>query len=553
MILTKEKFKNIANTVIDWLGIKTIHRIDNKYALAPILIFALSVLFSSICMMLNVSIVLSLLFAIAVVIIIGIKFDHTILISCMITIFVSLFCIVIAGHVYDVSYDGMSFHKEAVYALAKGWNPWRLSFWYYNSFGRIQDIALWLDNYPKGVWSFYACIYALLGKIEYAKGANIVFVMMLFFTACDTLYSVFNKKGWLLFFLSAIFTANTVIASQFFTYMNDLPVASVVMICAFLGMKIYADKADKVDYICLAAVFSSSFAIKFTAPVFCGLTLLSFGIAVAIKNKGKRLVKPCVIVIASAAIGFSVMGADPYIKHLAQGKNPFYPVAGEGSYDIMNTNAPGNIDDMSNVTALLTSIFSRSSPLPEDEPVIKIPFGIDKFELWGVSFGVWFSGILILSVICGIYALFKAKGVMPAIPALVIFILLAIFFPESWWARYNPYIYYIPPLLILMFSCADKTKSITIFMCIIMLLNSAFSGALVLRKYYKQTKILKWKIHELNKKKQHIYFNINDFPCHEIWFNEHDMDFEVVWDFGGEKGKNFFMTTEYMLESERKD
>lgn len=531
---------------------------NSQFAAAPSLIFALTALFSSVCFMLNIQhIEISLILAIIIVFVWGLKGGKSMLISLGATLALTLISIIIAGHVYDMSYDGMYFHKEAVYALANGWNPWRLSFWYYSFFGKLQDLALWLDNYPKGVWSFYACIYSIFGEIEYAKGANMIFVLMLFFTASNTISSVFNKKGIMGLVLALVFTANPVIASQFFTYMNDLPVAAFTMICAFLGMKIYADKADKWDYICLAAVFASSFAVKFTAPVFCGVTLAGFGVAKAIKNRGKDLLKPCLTVILAAAIGVCVLGADPYIKHIAEGKNPVYPVMGEGKYDIMNTNAPEGIDEMSNPAALITSIFARTSPNPEDRPVLKIPFTIDtEYEIWGASapdarmggFGLWFSGILLLSLILGIFALRKTKGAMALVPALIVFTIMALFFPETWWARYNPYIYYIPCLILLAFSMADKKRLISAAMSVIILINSGFCGVLVFQSFYRQTKTVKWRINELKETGRHIMFCINDFPCHEIWFNEHGLDFELVPNFKDEAGEEFFKTTRYQLK-----
>lgn len=537
----------------------TVDNIDTGgLAAAPILIFALTVFISSVCFMLNITnITFSLIIALAAVILIGIKFNWSVTVSCLITIALSLTAVKAAGHIYDISYDGMSFHKEAVYAFSNGWNPWRLSFWYFNSFGRMQDTALWLDNYPKGVWSLYSCVYSIFGKIEYAKGANMLFVLMLFFTAFDTIRSVFDKKLWVSLLLAAMFTANPVIASQYFTFMNDLPGAAVIMVCAFYGMKIYADKADNLDYISLAAAFSSSFAIKFTAPVFCGAVLASFGIVKAIKNRGKKLLKPCVIVTLSAVMGVCIMGADPYIKHLAEGKNPIYPLLGENKYDIMNTNAPVGIKDMPTAKSLLVSLFSRSTPSPEDNPQLKIPFTVDhNSEIWAISvpdtrlggFGVLFSGILILSIILGIIALIKAKNVLAILPALASFTLLALFFPESWWARYHPYIYYIPCLMVLAFSCADKKKIVTVSICALMLFNSALSGYHVCLNFYRQTKILKWKINEINKTHRHAVFCINDFPSHEIWLNENDVDFEIAWDLKDGTIYEFHKTTTFQLE-----
>ena len=211
---------------------------------------------------------------------------------------------------------------------------------------------------------------------------------------------------------------------------------------------------------------------------------------------------------------------------------------------------------MSNVQALLVSVFSQASSNPEDAPKLKIPFSVAYREIWNSSnpdvrlsgFGIFFSGILLISLGLGIFALIKAKKFLAMIPALLTFVLLAIFFPESWWARYNPYIYYIPCLLILYFSSVNQTRKVVIAVCVLMLINSGFSGILSMGNFYKQTKILKWKMNELNKTDKHILFWINDFPGHEIWFNEHNMDFELVKDFENEDYMQFYQTTYYQLK-----
>jgi hypothetical protein len=561
-------------------------KINNKFAAAPILIFALTVLFSSFCFIFNFqNITLSLVIAVAVVAFIGIKFDRSVLISCIITVVLLILAVIVAGHVYDMSYDGMYFHKEAVYSIAKGWNPLKTNFTDFSQFGNLQDLPLWLNNYPKGVWSLYACVYNLAGKIECAKGANIIFVLMLFFTAYDTVSTVFKKKGLMCLFIAAVFTANPVITSQYFTFMNDLPVAALIMVCAFFGMKIYAQKADNWDYICLAAAFASSFAVKFTAPILCGVTLAAFGIAVLIKNKGKKILKPCIVVAVAAAIGVCIMGTDPYIKHIKDGVNPIYPVMGEGAYDIMNTNAPEGLDEMSTAKALAVSVMSQSSPNPGDTPVIKIPFTVGENELDSLSapdvrlggFGVFFSGILFLSVLLGIYALFKSKGTMSIVPALVVFVILGLFFPESWWARYSPYVYYIPCLMLLAFSCVEKPKAVwairafvlhnnskyervkktkvislenvvSFIMCCIILVNSAISGLMVLKRFYKETKEVKYKLQQIADTGKHVLLDINDFPCHEMWFNEANIDYEVVWTMDTDNCYTFLRTTFYQLQ-----
>lgn len=531
--------------------------LNNRFAAGPILIFALTVLFSSLCFIFKIPyITVSLFLAAAAVIALGIVYDRSILVSCLITLALSAASVAVAGFVYDLSFDGMYFHKEAVHAIATGWNPLYTPLAEANPFGNFQDLSLWLDNYPKGVWSLYACVYSLCGKIEYAKGINMIFVLILFFTAYDSIKTVFNRRGIICVLLALVFTANPVIVSQYFTFMNDLPVAALMMTCGFFGMKIFAGKADNWDYISLAAVFASSFAVKFTAPVLCGITLAAFGIATAVKYRGKGLIKPCAVVIAAALAGVVLMGTDPYVKHMLAGQHPVYPVMGEGKYDIMNTNAPAGFEELSNPEQLLVSIFSCSSPNPGDTPVLKIPFTVHEDELWAIQapdvrlngFGVWFSGLLIISVVLGVLAAFKSKNTLAVLPALIVFTLLGIFFPESWWARYSPYVYYIPCLLLLAFAGIDKGKPVTMIVSLLFLFNSAVSGLSVLSGFYNQTQTLQLKLEEIRQDGRTVQLKINDFPCHALWFEEYGIPYELAEDTDENEPLTFSRTTKYWFK-----
>ncbi len=535
--------------------------INSSFTAAPLLIFVLTALISMLGFIMNITLIpYALPMAVIAVLVWGMR-DRSMLLSCIVTMTLMLIALPVAGTVFDLSYDGMYFHKEAVNALSDGWNPLRESFRSFSPYGNLQDLSLWMDNYPKGMWSSYACLYAMSGKIEMAKGLNIIFVLMLFFAAYDTVSSVFSKKGIPCLALSLVFTANPVIFSQYFTFMNDLPVAALIMVCAFYGMKIYADKADSMDYVCLFLAFAASFAVKFTAPVYCGFTLAGYGIAVAIKNKGKKLVKPCTVVILAAVLGFVLIGADPYIKHILNGQNPIYPVMGQGSYDIMNTNAPKGLDQLPTAVSFFISLFSKVAPNPGDIPVWKIPFTMDwQYEISGLNapdvrlsgFGIWFSGLLILTVILGILSIRKSKGASSVIPALCVFTLLVLFFPESWWARYHPYFYYVPCMLLLAFSCAPKRNTLVLAVSALFFVNCAISGAAVYRSFTSQTYSIKAKMDEIKAVNEPVYLKINDFPCHELWFKEHGIDTTYLPNdqINGET-ELFFRTTHYLFESQQ--
>lgn len=498
-----------------------------------------------------------IIIAFAAVILCGLIFDKRLALAGVTALAVTAASVAVAGTVMDMSYDGMYFHKQALYNIATGWNPLYQPLAEADRFAGLQDLALWLDNYPKGVWSMYGAVYALCGKIEAAKGVNILFVMMLFFAAYDTVKAVFGLRGRARLAIAAAFTANPVILSQFFTYMNDLPVAALVMVCAFSGMKIFAEKAERGDYVTLAAAFALSFAVKFTCPVYCGAVLGAYGIAYAIKVRGKRIIKPCVTVILSAVLGVCLLGADPYIKHMAHGQHPVYPVMGEGKYDIMNTNAPEGFNDMPRIEQLARSLFSQCAPNPGDKAALKIPFSVTKAELDAVGapdvrvsgFGVFFSGILLLSLLLGIYSAIKSRKITAVLPALAMFTLLALLVPEAWWARYNPYIYYIPCLLLLRFAAGGKMRAAVYAMSALMLLNGAISGIAVYRVFDTKTAVINAKLEEMKADGRTVQLNINDFPSHTLWLEEAGVSYELASEpHESETPQILYQTTKYWFE-----
>lgn len=530
---------------------------DNRYTVAPVMIFALSAFISSVLFMLGITCAaIPVIAAVILTILFGVLTDRKIVVSAGITVLAiavfSFFC----SFVYDMSFDGTYFHKEAVNCIAKGWNPLYTSFKSFSPFGDLQDLSLWLDNYPKGVWSFYAGIMNITGSLEAAKGGNMVFVLMLFFAAMDTLKTVFKRRGFVLIALALVFTLNPVIVSQLFTFMNDLPTAVLIMVCAFLGMKIYAEKADRLDYVTLVCAFASSFTVKFTAPVFCGITLLAYGIAYMIKCRDKRIIRPVVAVIAAAVFGVFIMGADPYFKHMLDGIHPIYPVMGEGKYDIMNVNRPEGFDDMSTPGRFVTSVFSQASPNPGDEAKLKIPFSVQKGELDAVSaadvrlsgFGVLFSGILIISFILGMISLYKAKKFAPYVPAVLIFTLMGLFFPESWWARYNPYFYYVPCILLLAFSTIHRVRSITCAVSLLFAVNSLIGGYAVVDNFSTQTAYVKKTIRRIKETDKTVLLRINDFPGHVIWFEEAGIRYELLKSAADDSFSVFHGTTKYKFK-----
>lgn len=479
-------------------------------------------------------------FIVAVLITSGVLFfcDRSLLRLFLLNICILALWCVVCSFIFDWSYDGMYYHKEAVIDLKEGWNPFYQSSLDATVYATYPDMDLWLDNYPKGLWLFSAVIYSITNLLETAKAVNILFLIPVFSVACDVMKSVFHMSGKKSVAYGLLFAINPVFICQLFTSYNDLAVGAIVIITALLCMKIISEKANHYTYVLLAAVLAVSCTVKFTAPALAGIVLLVYGIWYAFKSRKepKRLIKPVAVVLAAFTAGVCLLGFDPYIKHMINHQNLVYPVLGEGAYDIMNTNPPKGFDDKNAAEKLFVSVFSETNNLPEVAPKLKIPFSIHRFEWIHLSnadirvggFGVLFSGIFILSFIIFLIALCHNKKIHgETAAALIAIILLLLFFPESWWARYASYTYYIPVLFLVEAAVGNKTKILRILAGCLIALNSLFFAVCVLKTGIEVTDQLQDKLREIQSHQKTVIVRVNDFPTHRKLFEEYGIDYEV--------------------------
>ena len=419
----------------------------------------------------------TLLAPLAVLLLVAFFRDRTLFWAVLAEIGFAVLWAVLCAFIYDSSFDGMYYHKQAVITLKEGWNPVYGSCLTENQFSSYLDIALWLDNYPKGLWSFSAAVYALTNLIETAKVVNLFFVICVFALGYDVMRTVFRSSRKKSFAFALLFSINPVFIQQIFTFYNDLAVGAVVVMAALLGVKIYEDCATGRTYLLLFITVAVSCTIKFTAPVLVGLVLLVFGVSYALKCR-KRLSsvrRPVIVVLAAFLAGVLVLGFNPYIVHLIQGKHVIHPVMGAEKYDIMNTNPP---------------------------------------------------------------EAFAGKSGLAA------FVGLALFFPESWWARYASYVYYIPVLLLLYATNLKKIKWLNALLYVAVVANSCIVLWCMLSMRIEITQGLTHKLDDIKADGRSIVVRFNDFPSQIAWFQEHGIQFEVSHSDIGD-AIPFYGTTKY--------
>lgn len=397
-------------------------------------------------------------------------FISTVLLSVLIT----LFFIGFASHLYTDVWDSNSYHKQAVGLLYYGWNPVYQSSWDFETVAHTTQLyspsLTWSEVYPKATWYFSAMLYKITGNIESGKIYTMISMLMLFALGFDYLFE--KGYGKLRSAIVAIFIAfNPIPLSQFRSFYLDGFACNILLII-MLEMIIIEDrcykKDKKINWYLLILSIALGCALKTSIVMFNIIICATYFIYKLITNivSKKPLLNSLLIglpLFLAGLIGVVIIGFSPYITNIARFHNFSYK-----SDELMEYLFPfkaGLVDCESNFQAFFVSIFSKmdSREYTTIKETVKIPFSIHPNEIAHYSLadtikggmGIWFSGLLILSLIIIFrYLLFcrrKRKSIENRFALLliaVIFIAVSIT-PLTYWHRYIGFIYIIPIVAVL--------------------------------------------------------------------------------------------------------
>lgn len=422
------------------------------------------------------------------------------LVSTIIMIFIFLISIFLCGGVFDSSYDGNSYHKEAIGYLKEGWNP---IYETAEEFGKKESLtssqAIWLNSYPKTTWFYGASVYKITDNIETSKSFNFIIVFVVFFVIVYLINKYYNKK--LLAFLMAILTAVFPIMCQqiFSLYLDGFLGFCLLLVLIYMYLLLKNDMSKEYFFI-IGALLIIIINIKYTGLMYAGIFCLGYYIYYIINRVKEKEYKRILIYTGKFLIilfvGLFVVGSNSYIKNLVIHKNPLYPLIGKDKVDIMTYLQPESFTKKSPIEKNFYSLFSYTANIGvfnHGEPILKRPFTKTINEIQQFSedtriggFGVYFSGILIISVIIilidFIIGLFYKKYddlIMFGIPFLLI-ILIMFCLSDGWWARYSPQVWFIP--LMAAFILLRSNKKIAMFLGILLFLLCFYNSFIIFRQ-----------------------------------------------------------------------
>jgi hypothetical protein len=372
----------------------------------------------------------------------------------------------VSGHFYDLSYDGQAYHQEAVIHLADGWNP------FYDKPLGEQGIpyAIWIDHYAKASEICAAVLYAVTGKIEFSKVFNFLLILGSFFLSFSALYACQPKKWVRSAVIALLLACNPVSIYQSLSFYVDGQLGSLLLCLVALGILIYLESNFYVIggfSLCLLLAMNN----KFTAIAYAGILCVGLILALYITQKHALLKKLLIILSTTAVIGTLILGFNPYVTNTVKYHNPFFPLAGEDSRDVVAAFTPISFSTLNRFEQATVSYFSKSeeNSTDRDTTILKKPFTFNSAELQNYGapdtaiggFGPLFSGAIVLSLIILIMAfLFNIPRTLVVFGLLAIMLASVFINYAAWWARYVPHLWIVPLIIALLGFSFEQRKVI---------------------------------------------------------------------------------------------
>ncbi|NNC91481.1 MAG: hypothetical protein HKN80_03195 [Acidimicrobiia bacterium] len=362
-----------------------------------------------------------------------------------------LFAGIIAHNVYDGSWDGRTYHADAIIALEDGWNPYEdpqpAGFGYGNT----------VRSFPKASWLAAATIYDLTGSVETGKAVDVLplggsFLLIL---GLLTRLGVERRVAWA---GAALAAANPIWVVQSLSNYVDGQSAALTLAAIAAGMWIVLVERTRPASWSLAVSLLLLINLKFSGIFYAGLILLALTIVLVGQRRWGELrrffvTQGVVVVLAVAAIGFN-----PYVQNLLDFDHPLHPVAGADRIDFFTPNSPVNLRDASQVSQLAYGVFGKPNNDVQEPAALTVPFNPANLtsatpysgsDTRIAGLGPLFSGALLVAIALWAWLLTRERGrsrrEVLVVGLLGAFLLLSwALHAEGWWARYTPQLWLVP-------------------------------------------------------------------------------------------------------------
>lgn len=397
--------------------------------------------------------------------------------SIFITILLFLSFSSLFAHTYDLSYDGQQYQQTAVIALSHNWNPIYQTKLPIHGEGKFsQSIIL---GSPKIIWSIDASIYKLTNNINSATSLNII-IMFLAFILCFLALRSLRLDSIPSLILSFLATTTQLFMEQIFSFRQDA-LSYELLLVGIASLIIALKQKNKLPYfLIIISTLIFLAGSKFTNLfIFIPLTILIFIFAYKYKwYELKIFWLSGIILFLSSLIAL----ANPYITNMIHYHAIDYPYNQTTMIKYSTAeDTTANIKNDNRFELLFYGIFSWSN-LGNAQSVannaqLKVPFALSPTEMLNIGnptaklvggYGVFFSGLFILSLLIYLYLFFQKKDNQDQIIFNWLSLCIGLMFfsvlidPVPNYARFNGQLELLPVVISVALIIKQKHKKIMI-------------------------------------------------------------------------------------------
>lgn len=379
-----------------------------------------------------------------------------------------------AGY-FDVSWDGVSYHQQAILHMVEGWPQFPQ---------QLPDGTLfadWIDYYAKAIWVIAAAVFALTGSIESAMGLHTLLMLVAGLLLLAGLLRCAALPTWAAALLALVAAANPVALYQSLSFYVDGPLASLLVACA--GLMLLLINAPRTRQLwLLGAVIVLLINVKHTGIAYGGLFVLALLFAVW-RLRPDWLKRAFLAAAIGGVLGAGAFGWSPYVTNTFNYGHPLYPILGNSAdFDIASNQRPEGFDAMNRFQRLWIGTWARPSIALRGAAETRWPGAIRSEDLTqvrtaDVRLGGWgslFVEALALALL-GLLALRKVPVALRiGAGALLLASLVAtVISTDAWWARYSPQWFFVPVLIaaMLLGSAARSSRGLGVLLLVLLLAN----------------------------------------------------------------------------------
>lgn len=447
-----------------------------------------------------------------------------------VSLIILVLSILIAAWFFDFSWDGQSYHQEYIIRLKNHWNPTQSYLPY------TVPLAEVCNYYSRGIETIQSTLYAFTGCIETGKATGFILFFATLFLCYSFLFrqaGLSKPKAWILALITA---CNPVFLYQAFTYYIDAHIYFLYVILIVSAIRIFMT-GDNIPMILYGFAIILLLPAKFIAIPMTGILVIALIVILLLYRRYKLFVKVVAVSAVCSAIGFFLVGYQPYVTNLVNHSSPFYPFSGAGAAPgaPLVDQSPEGFPEKNRVSKFFISVFSPTENLQHAEtsrtPGIKIPFTLNKNELrivWDQrlgGFGPFYGGTFLVSVILLTALLLRlTPGDRRFLICLIVPLTASVFIiSEPWWFRYVPQLWLFSVILILFAELKWKNRFSTVLSGIVyvaLALNILLTGGGTLYWNFRDSMKVREQLETMKESGKTVRVDFGIFAGNEIRLQE---------------------------------